>query len=335
MGNFARFALTIGAAALIAGCGGSQPPIASWRGGSNIRTATANREVPHSSWITAGKSGQDLLYVSNGNGIVNIYDYSTQELIGELIDFTKPEGECTDQKGDVYITDYSTGDIDEYAHGATTATRVINESPYNPDACAIDPKSGDLAVANYSDGGSYTQGSLAIYAHAKGKPTYYTSNALYQVNGVAYDAHSDLLVTGFYLYSGYYVETSFAYLVAKSKNLQEITLPPPNTYNWGSVAGLGWDGEYFVVSSYEYLYQYSINIKAELVGTVVLDGAEIAPAFYERSRKKQATQAASTAYEFGQNNAVYLYQYPAGGEPYATITHGIDDPLGVAISLAK
>jgi hypothetical protein len=333
MENFARFAFTIGAAGLIAGCGGSQPPIG---GASDIPTAAAYRSVPHSSWTRSGKSGQDLLYVSNGNGIVNIYNYSTQELIGELIDFTKPEGECTDRKGDVYITDYSTGDIDEYAHGATTAMRVINESPYNPDACAIDPKSGDLAVANYSDGGSYTQGSLAIYAHAKGKPKYYTSKALYQVNGVAYDTHGDLLVTGFYLYSGYYVETAFAYLAAKSKNLQAITLPPPNSsYGWGSVAGLGWDGDYFVVASYQNLYQYSINIKAELVGTVELNGAEIAPAFYERNRKKQATQAASTAYEFGQNDAAYLYQYPAGGKPYATITHGIDDPLGVAISLAK
>jgi len=333
MGNFARFAFTIGAAGLIAGCGGSQPPIG---GGSDIPRAAAYRSVPHSSWITAASSSQDLLYVSNGNGIVNIYSYSTQELIGELIDFTKPEGECTDRKGDVYITDYSTSDIDEYAHGATTAMRVIKDSSYNPVACAIDPKSGDLAVANYSDGGSYTQGSLAIYKHAKGKPKYYTSKALYQVNGVAYDAHGDLLVTGFYLYSGYYVETAFAYMVAKSKNLQQITLPPPySSDGWGSVAGVVWDGKYFGVASYDHLYQYTINIKPELIGTVVLDGAEIAPAFYDRNPKKQATQAASTAYEFGQNDAAYLYQYPAGGEPYATITHGIDDPLGVAISLAK
>ncbi len=329
MGNFARFALMIGAAGLIAGCDGSQPPIA---GASDIPTATAHRSVPRSSWITAASSSQDLLYVSNGNGIVNIYSYSTQDLIGELIDFTKPEGECTDRKGDVYITDYSTNDIDEYAHGATTAMRVIKDSLYNPVACAIDPKSGDLAVANYSRGGSYTQGSLAIYKYAKGKPRYYKSNALYQVNGVAYDAHGDLLVTGFYLYSGYYVETAFAYMVAKSKNLQQITLPPPSSDGWGSVAGVVWDGKYFGVASYDRLYEYTINIEPELVGTVVLDGAEIAPAFYDRNPKKQATQAASAAYE---HYAAYLYQYPAGGEAYATITHGIADPLGLAISLAK
>lgn len=309
---------------------------ASPQNASDIPTAAADREVPRGSWIKPGSSGQDLLYVSNGNGIVNIYGYATQQLIGELIDFTKPKGECTDRKGDIYITDYSAGDIDEYAHGATTAMRVIHESPYNPDACAIDPKSGDLAVANSGDGGSYTQGSLAIYAHAKGKPRYYKSNALYQINGVAYDAYGDLLVTGFYLYSGYYVETAFAYLPAKSKSLQEITLPPPgSSYDWGSVAGVVWDGKYFGVQSYDYLYEYSIDIKAELVGTVELDGAEIAPAFYERNPKRQATRAASAAYEFGGKNAAYLYQYPAGGEPDATITHGIDDPLGIAISVAK
>lgn len=314
-------------------CACASPQVA-----SNIPAGTAYGGVSNHSWIEPGASGDDLLYVSNGNGIVNIYNYSTQALIGELIDFTKPEGECTDRKGDVYIADYGARDIAEYAHGATTALRVLKDGPYNPDACAVDPKSGDLAVANYSNGDSlYTQGSLAIYKHAKGKPTYYKSNALYNVNGVAYDGYGDLLVTGFFLYSGYRAETAFGYLTPKSRSLQQIALPPPytSTGTWEAVAGVIWDGKYFGVMGYDALYLYSINIKSEYVGMVELDGAEIAPAFYEPDPKKQATQAASSRYQRGQNWAAYLYQYPAGGSPYATITHGIDDPLGVAISLAK
>lgn len=293
--------------------------------------ATAGRTLRSPSWMKPAVN-QELLYVSNANGIVNVYRYWQHDLVGELTDFTQPEGECADAKGDVYITDYSTGDIDEYAHGGTTALRVIDESGYNPYACAIDPKTGDLAVANYGKGGYYTQGSLAIYAHAKGEPTYYSSKDLYHMNGVAYDNYGDLLATGFYLYSDDYLETSFAYMPAKSKNFQEISLPSP--YSSGGfrtqVSGLGWDGEYWTVDDRDGVYQYSINIKPELIGSVKLDAAEIPVAFYNPNPKKQATQAVS-----GSGNDVYYWKYPAGGEPYVTLTHGLDKPFGIAISGKK
>jgi hypothetical protein len=292
---------------------------------------------PRASWMKPGTTSEDLLYVSNGNGIVNVYEYEQHDLVGELIDFTDPKGECSDAAGNVYITDYSTGDISEYAHGGTSALRVINESPYNPYACAVSSRSGDLAVANYNKGGYYTQGSLAIYRRAKGKPAYYTSDDLYQMNGVAYDRYGDLFVTGFYLYSGYYNEPAFAYLPAKTKNLQVIDLPAPNSsYGWymTNVLGVGWDGKYWIVDLYEDVYQYSINVKPELIGGVQLDGAGLPVVFYPPNSKKQATQAVSGV-GYSDDNEINFWNYPAGGESYASITHGLDKPFGIAVSVAK
>jgi hypothetical protein len=329
----ARLGTLLGCVALAA----AMTACASPPGASTIPAVDADqRAAARVSWVKPDAAAQDLLYVSNGNGIVNVYGYFTHNLVGELIDFTQPEGECSDAKGDVYVTDYGAGDIDEYTHGGKTPLRVIDEKGYNPYACAIDLRSGDLAVANWGSGSYYSQGSLAIYAHAKGKPTYYSSKDLYHMNGVAYDRYGDLLVTGFYYYSSVYLETYFAYLPAKSKDFQEIALPPPNSSGWymTSVLGVGWDGEYWTVDLYDVVYQYSIDIKPELVGSVKFDGAETPVAFYAPNPKKQATQAVSGE-GFENDNDVYFFQYPAGGEPYASLTHGLDKPFGIAISLTK
>lgn len=328
--RFISKAASLTAAIAFSGCAmtGSNPVI-------GTAPATAGRAAHgERSWMAPGVAAQDLLYVSNGNGIVNVYRYWQHDLVGELIDFTQPQGECADAKGDVYVTDYSAGDIDEYAHAGKTALRVIDESGYNPYACAIDPKTGDLAVANFGKGGYYTQGSVAIYKHASGKPRYYSSKDLYHVNGVAYDNYGDLLATGYYLYSSYWVETYFAYLPAKSKSLGEISLPPPNSSGWFGVqvAGVEWDGKYWIVDLYGALYQYSINIKPELVGSVTIDGGDDPVAFYFADSKKQATQAVS-GYFFENDDYVEYYKYPSGGEPYAMLTHGLYHPFGVAISL--
>jgi len=291
----------------------------------------------HASWMEPRTSGEDLLYVTNGNGIVNVYTYSQQELVGELINFTDPKGECTDAKADVYITDYGADQIDEYAHGGTSPLRVIDESGYKPYNCAIDPKTGDLAVANYTGDGYESEGNLAIYARAKGKPTYYSNADLYYLNACGYDKFGDLLATGFTLFSGTFLYTAFAYLPAKSKDFAEIALPPPDSsFGWDGVEvqGIGWDGKYWAVEPSEHLYEYSINIKPELVGSVELEGADSPIAFYGAAAKKQATQAIGSD-GFSGSDDVYYWSYPAGGEPLVKITHGLDHPFGVAISLGK
>ena len=121
---------------------------------------------------------QTLLYVSNTNGVVNVYEYWTHKLVGVLTKFTQPAGSCADKGGDVYIVDYQAQTISEYAHGGKKPIDVINDS-YYPYACSVDRTTGDLAVANYRQPYysltklGYETGNLAIYKSGKGKPTYY------------------------------------------------------------------------------------------------------------------------------------------------------------------
>lgn len=284
-----------------------------------------------------GKANKFLLYVSNGDGIVNVYRYWQHLLVGELINFTTPEGECADANGNVYIADYGAGAVDEYAHGGKSPVRVIDTSPYKPWACAVNVKNGNLAVADYSQSSYYSQGNVAVYAHAQGKPTYYSNKALYHVNGVAYDKYGDLLATGFYLYSSYYLYTNFAYLPAKSTDYQEIQLPAPSSGSWygWSVQGVTWDGEYWLVEAYSNVYEYTINIKPQLEGSLSLD-SDVGPlAFYFADPKKEATNAAGACGGDEGATAVCFWKYPAGGEPYEKVTHGIDRAFGSALSIGE
>jgi hypothetical protein len=275
-----------------------------------------------------------LLYVSNGDGIVNVYRYSKGTLVGELTDFSQPKGECTDGSGNVYITDYGRGKIVEYAHGAKTPLRRIDDFPYRPYGCAVNPRNGDLAVANYSSVTTYShQGNLAVFVHAKGQPKYYSNTSLYNVNACAYDKYGDLLAAGFFTESSYYVSGYFGYLAAGSSDFETIDLPSPTTCcGWSEVPGVAWDGEYFTVESYRAIDQYSINIKPALIGTVQLDEGEGPVAFYPPNSKQQATQAVGTG---NSENDVFYWDYPTGGAPIATIAHGLARPFGVAISIPK
>ena len=88
-----RYAITIGAAAaLLAGCGGSQPPIvasgAMTRGRAPLQHATDS----------------DLLYVVDSTRGVYVYRYPSGEEVG-LLKVNASAGLCSDKKGDVFVTD--------------------------------------------------------------------------------------------------------------------------------------------------------------------------------------------------------------------------------------
>ncbi len=165
-----RYALGILAAAMLAGCGGSQPPIGA-PGAMPQSSAIATQAARDGSWMLPEAKSDDLLYVSEEvGGNVRTYRYWHRKLVGVLTGFISPRGECVDRAGDVYIVDFEANDVVEYSHGSKSPIRVINVAPYWPLGCAVDTKTGNLAVANWWQGDGTGEGSLAIYRHAKGKP---------------------------------------------------------------------------------------------------------------------------------------------------------------------
>lgn len=336
--HFVRCALSIClAAAVLEGCGSSRAlgpaPVAP--------EPQAHYTGP--SWTAAGLADHDLLYVTNGNGLVSVYRYWQHTLVGVLTKFVSPAGECVDKAQNVYITDLGAETVVEYAHGGKKPIATIDDSPYEPYACSVDPKTGNLAVANYETYGySYNNntGNIAIYPHGKGKPTYYGSSDG-RFTSLAYDDYGDLLATdrNYYYYSFFY-NIYFYYLPYKSSQLIETTLPNSQfSSGWPEVQSIAYDGTYWVVVSFDGLYEYSIDVKAQEIGEIRLSGGsgdvnEIR--FYRKTPKAPATQVVGGGQDSENGDSFAgFWNYPSGGNPYYQITTDLDAPYGVAISRRK
>jgi hypothetical protein len=319
--DFGRCALgSCVAAAMLAGCGGSQPP--------DQRDGVPGTLLMQARARQASGSSGDLLYTS-GTGAysyegVDIFMYPQGQLVTT---FTTPystngvEGICSDGDGDVFIDAYFdeagsyTGYIFEYAHGGTTPIAVLDDQApgynYVPAGCSIDPTTGDLAVANMPLS-QYTTGNIAIYRQAGGKPTLYTSAAFSRYNSVTYDSSGNLYVVGYHSRSG----TVFAELPKGGSSLQTTRVRGKVSGDW-----IQWDGQGIALfggwqtkKSPPVIFRISVSgSSGQVIGKTMFDGminhagggfwlqdgTVIFPA--GGSRKK--------GWELG------FWNYPAGGEP--------------------
>ena len=128
------------------------------------RAIAAQRSAARASWMSpAAASAKSLLYVSDaGTFEVYAYAFPSLALTGTLTGFNRPQGECSDRAGNVWITNTNSLNLLEYAHGGTNAIADLADPTGYPVGCAVNPATGDLAVTNLFDlsgggGFSYTK----------------------------------------------------------------------------------------------------------------------------------------------------------------------------------
>jgi hypothetical protein len=275
------------------------------------------------SWMLSEAKHEDLLYVANVYTIT-VYSYPKGKLVGTLSDFYKPYGECVDASGDVWITDSSFSKIYEYAHGGTKPIHTLKDPNEEPYGCAVDPTTGDLAVANYSDT-SAREGNVAIYHKAKGYPKSYTGYDFYYYFYLGYDPRGNLFIDGEYV-SGLTVE--FGELAKGSDVIQDFILPK----RLAAPGGIEWDGDYVAVGDMAGgpIYEYSFSSKGPtLEGTTPLTGAGL-----EVGQFGIADSTVVTPNQFFSGSGVQVYPYPGGGSPTKSITNGVFYPFSSVVSPA-
>jgi hypothetical protein len=322
--SFSHSTFSISAAlALLAGCGGSQPPIGA-PGAIPQSRAIVTHAARGTSWMAPDAVTQDLLYVSNCCW-VSVYSYPNGKLEGRLKGFSIAGGECVDNKGDVYITDVGQGRVYEYGHGKSKRDRNIF-SPVGAEGCAIDLATGNLAVS----GGNASGGNagVAIFKAAHGNPTVYTDPAFWEYYFCGYDRNGDLFVDGLSSPgTGHFV---FAELPKGGSKLNTVTL---NQYI-GWPGGVQWVGKYLAVGDQvtPAIYQFTINgSQGTKVGTTRLGSGEgdAAQFFIQGSTVVAPDQCAQC-----QHTNVQFFRYPSGGKATKRITKGTRGPDGAAVSLA-
>lgn len=312
-----RYVSSMGAAALLAGCGGSQPPIGS-PGAVALTSTPATHADRGKSWMLPEATSENLLYIADYGGGAEVYSYLPARLkfVGYLAAPVNAEGECVDKKQDVFITS-SNLEIYEYAHGATSPKAILADPFVAPANCSVDPTTGNLAVVGYGFG-KYK--GVAIFEHARGKARLYSESWNSQACG--YDDQGNLFIDG-----GGAGNIDFAELPKGTTKF--INIPLNQSFN--SMGGVQWDGKYLAIGDFynSIIYEFSISgSTATEVGSTALSGSgTIWQFFIDRARGKVIVP--STFEEYG--GFVGIYDYPAGGMSHRTLSFG--SPFGVVVSL--
>jgi hypothetical protein len=246
--------------ALLAGCGGSQPPIGA-PGAMPQRAAIATdaaRSNDGASWMAPDAATQDLLYVSDVR-TVTVYSYPRGKYIGTLRHFYVATGMCVDNKGNVFVVDGGYYKIFEYAHGGTKRIATLQSPTKDPVGCSVDPTTGNLAVGSLGFGSAPT---VAIWKNARGKSKTYQDSAFHQFYFCSYDDRGNLFVDGLTAPgSGHF---GLAELPKGASHLTNIAVSQYISYP----GGVEWDGKHIAVGDQNRPVIYQLAI-AQGHGTVV------------------------------------------------------------------
>jgi hypothetical protein len=195
------------AAAMLAGCAGSQPPIGAPDAMPQASTLAAHADRD-TSWMLPEAKRDDLLYVTGSDDNIYVFAYPTGKLVGEFRPPNyAPQFLCADSKGDVFVpvAFISTEPIIyEYAHGGTKPIATLT-APYTGTgalACSVDPVTGDLAVSVAS--------GIEIFKGARGNPTLIQSPDV--IFDCAYSEDGDLFASPWQSRGG----SKFLYMLGRS-----------------------------------------------------------------------------------------------------------------------
>jgi hypothetical protein len=277
-----------------------------------------------------------LLYVSDeGTDDVYVYSYPRKKHVGTLTGFSFPYGECSDKMGNVYIANWNTSQVLEYAHGGTTPIKTLAITGA-PIGCSVDPTTGNLAVSAFFGAQPSTgYGGVFIFKVASGSGTLYTDPSFSYYWPPGYDNKGNLFVEGQYA-SGY----ALGELASGASSVANITL---NT-SIGVAAGVQWDGKYLGVGDQGYqgqlqtaIYQVSISgSTGTLHGTTLLQApagsctdVDVVQPWIERSRRGSKVIGGNL-----RCANVDIWKYPTGGTPAATLAGRppFEEPYGQTIS---
>jgi hypothetical protein len=355
----AAYALgVVAAAALVAGCsGGTQSSALSPTSMTNaahqgasplhmhgaqdafITTKQPGKAHPdhQKSWVSPDvrKAKPRILFVSD-SGTEDVYMYSlpAMKLKGTLTGFSEPQGMCSDTKGNVYVDNTGTDQVIELSREGTVLNTYTDPDGY-PVGCAVDPATGNLAVADIF--GFYGAGQVLVFTSPTATPKVLSNPAQYFYYFIAYGPGSSIWVTGRNSYGTYMVSGCGA------SSCSTIPLSGGTIYFPGSVQ---WDG---ARSQWVLWDQLCGDTEAACSYPVSASGALGAATTYHNYNggnvcdMVQATIGGNKFGFVGGSDYEYCgaaspssgrWAYTAGGSPtnYATYTDPYAIPDGAAVS---
>jgi hypothetical protein len=306
------------ALALLSDCGGA----------SQLAPNAAMRT--RDSWMMPqARSAKSLLYISDlGDFDVRVFAYPSLKPVGKLTGFDQPQGECADTSGNVWIANTEGMQMREYAHGGTTPIAKLVDALGYPAGCAVDPRSGNLAVTNIANFSGAA--AVLVYKHARGTPAVYGNKTLSSYYFAGYDPSGNLYVSG----TNSQHIFALGVLPHGARSIALVAVSGGTIYFPGTVA---WSGSKLVLgdqrcknSATSCLYSLAVSGKSAMIaGSTPLGGAcDVAQAWVGLHRVAGGDYANCSH----EGSSADLWPYPAGGKPSARAT-GLKQPVGAVVSV--
>ncbi len=294
--DFGRYALcSCVAAVLLAGCGGSQPPI----GTADMRQPTIQR---------ATSSGSALLYVVMGGRPLgtHVLTYPGFTQVKHIaywgLSTSNPNN------GDVMIGGIF-GPVNLYAHGGTKPLHTFDLTSEEVVAydSAFDPTSDAVAITGNMEFGN---GHVYIYQTTTSNPVKYSVPNIQYLEFIGYDAQGNLFVDG----QGTKINSVLAELPKGGNAFADLTVDGA-LKNMNSIQ---WDGNYITVVDGSSIYRLQISgSTATIVGqTKLINVSGGLGEFWIQGSTVIAPYISDRPHN---GRWVGFWNYPAGGRAYEVL----------------
>jgi hypothetical protein len=312
------------AVALLAACGGGsqlganpiQPNVPQTRTSLALidRPALAG-PVPSRSWMAPEAKKSDLAYISNFYGSdILAFTYPDGNYVGSISGVTDANFLCAAKTGNWWVV--ASDEVLEYAHGGTTPLKTLSVTAGDPEGCAVDPITGNLAVTIGS------AGDVVVFTGGSGSGTTIADD-LSASYFASYDDKGDLFVNGITPSD----TNAIVELPKGSSRFETITLQPNI-----QTGGVQWHGDYLAVKGIGIvgggIYHFAIHgTKGKEIGFTQLAGFSGIAQFWIAGR-----------YVVGAdfpNETADMWKYPAGGPVFKHLAGSYDGPIGATVSVAE
>jgi hypothetical protein len=290
------------------------------------------------SWFSAKRSaaGSSVLFVSDpGTGDVYMYSLPSLESIGTITGFYQPQGECSDSKGNVWVTDSNSRTIYELSHHGRLENEITDNTGY-PVACAWDKSTGNLAVMNLF-GLTSESGEVLVYPHGSGEPTAYQNSNQYFYNFGDYDSAGNLFFDGRDANGAFMLsELPTGAGSASSVKVTGGTIYFPGMVQWNAAKKQLIVGDQSCGNVYQSCV-YSLKVtksSATIAGETQLQDSGGNPICDLVQGVQFGKRLAGSDDDFCSNapGTTYVWRYPAGGAPARENSAPNSSPVGAAVS---
>lgn len=301
-------------------------------------TAPAHPDT-RKTWISGelAKTKAPVLFVSDsGSADVYIYSLPALKLVGTITGFSQPQGECSDSKGNVWVTDTNAQTIYELDHHGRLENELSDTTGY-PVGCAIDPSSGTLAVTNLFGTGS-ASGNVLMYSGGSqsGGPFQNASQFLY--NFASYDGSGNLFFDGRDAGGNFMLsELPKGALKARTVKVSGGTIYFPGMVQWISTKHDLIVGDQSCDNAYQScLYSVAISKSggAIIKGKIELQNPSGGHVCDLVQGVKNGNDIDGSDFNFcgSGSSATEIWPYPGGGSPTDSNDTTDSVPVGAAIS---